>query len=620
MMNDLSKKLAKLSPEQRELFELLMQKENNSSVRPPALRKNDKIIAPLAYAQQGLWIAANTGSTSPFHHPLAFRISGPLDVVILEQSLTMLCERHEILRTTYIVENGEAVQVINRPEKYSIPIVDLQNLNSEQKRSETEKIVNEEGVRPFDLVSGPMLRIKLIKWNTEEYVLIIVANSFISDGFSFGLLLNEFGSCYKSFINNESPKLSTLQVQFSDFAIWQKEMIEGGFFNDQFEYWKNQLKNCPPKLNWPVQDIESLPFNFKGETYPFLFSADFSSSLRNFARTLSVTPFMLFLTSIKLLIHKITMQDDFVIGTLASNRSNSELEPLIGYFGNNIILRCRPDSTLSFRQIIENFNDKVLESFANQDYPFEKLLEESSKEGTELTVPQLQVMFVLHDHAADEDFNLQNVNLNIFPVKKQTSIFDLYFRVIDAKGEIAGSVEYNSDIFDVMTIKIIVEIFKDLLEKFIKYPDKKIVDINIIEDSMRMQLIHTWNNFVQKKLQKEEAVKSLTNHKSALYVKPETEIEQTIVSVWEKVFKLDKVSVNDNFFDLGGKSLQLMEVHNRLQKMIDKKITIIDLFEYPTVKTLAKYISNDQNNSNDLKASFDRAQTRRESRIARKRN
>lgn len=299
-MTILNKELENLSDEQRELFELLLEKEGVDFSQLPITRRTCKGSAPLSYAQHGLWLAVKTTPSNPFNHSLGFRIHGMLNSTALERGLNEILNRHEILRTVCSIADGELVQIVNVPCTLTIPIVDLQNLRNEQKEIEALRLAVEEAQQHLDLERGPLLRTKLVRLDEREYIFILTTHTFITDGFSQGILLRELGKLYDTFSQGNPSPFHELPIQFADFAVWQRRIINSEVFNNQLAYWKQQLKGSPAKLKWPIDRASTSIQSYYGKTKSFTLPIELSESLRALARKEGVTLFMLLLASIKI--------------------------------------------------------------------------------------------------------------------------------------------------------------------------------------------------------------------------------------------------------------------------------------------------------------------------------
>ena len=603
-----------LTERKGEILALLRQSNASPSASYPSLQPTSRDgELPLSYAQHGLWLTAQTTDHPPFNQPLAFRIDGPLDVALLERSLNEIVRCHEILRTSCAIVDGEPVQVVMPSYRLAIETVDLQNLTANELESAVMRLATEEAQQPFDFAQGPLLRAKLLRMDDEAYVFILTTHTFVSDGYSQGILLQELGQLYEAFSKGEPSPLPENPVQFADYAIWQRQMLQEEHLSSQLAYWKQQLKGSPSMITWPVDNIGPTVLTYRGKTKYFLLSEDLSESIRILGRQEGVTLFTVLLAALKTLLYRLTEQVDLIVGTTVSIRSRSELEGLIGYFANNLLLRTQLSNYLTFRELLLQCHEVIADAFAHQDFPFEKLLEELSIDPEISPMPLLQVVFVLHDHVAEEDLQLPGLSLKKFPVQRGAASRHLNLHMVNANGPLSGSLEYSTDFFDRGTIDLILGHFQTVLKCIATDPQQRIAALPVLREGERDELIQTWNNALLNVAANKDlpASDGLKQGQHAPVVTPQTELERFIASIWQEMLELEDVGIHHNFFDLGGRSIHIIQVHSRLKELLKRDVSIIDLFKYPTIHLLSQHLSWEQNEQASLRQSYNRADLRR---------
>jgi acyl carrier protein len=606
-----------LTEHKREILALLRQAKpffGVSSLPLQPTSRDGKL--PLSYAQHGLWLMAQMTHHPLFNQPLGFRIDGPLNVAVLERCLNEIIRRHEILRTTCSVVDGEPVQIVMPSYTLVIQTVDLRELTPNERESAAMRLATEETQQPFDLARGPLLRAKLFLMGHQSSVFMLTTHTFVSDGTSQGILLHEIGQLYAAFSKGELSPLPEHRIQFVDYAIWQRQMVQGQHFFPQMAYWKQQLRNSPSTLTWPVKNVSPTILTYRGETNYFSLPADLSESIRDFSRQEGVTVFTLLLAALKTLLYRLTEQTDLIVGTTVSNRTRSDLEALIGYFANNLFLRTQVSEVLTFRELLAQCQKVIADAFGHQDFPFEKLLEELSIDPEISQIPLLQVVFVLHDHVAEEDLQLPGLTIKEFRVQRGAAARHLHLHMVNAKGPLSGSLEYSTELFDRSTIDLVLDHFQSVLKCVISDPQQRLGSFPFLNKGERDELIRAWNNAHSKVTADHGTtpLKILKHDGPADEILPQTELERIIAAIWQEILEVQGIGLYQNFFDLGGRSIQIIRAHSRLQKALKREFSIIDLFKYPTIRSLSQYLGQEQGQQSLLRQSHDRTELLRLSR------
>jgi amino acid adenylation domain-containing protein len=423
---------------------------------------------PLSFAQQRLWFIDKLSSGNTVYNiQVAVRLLGPLDQLALERALNEIIRRHEALRTSFTVHDGLPTQVIAPQYSISLPVMDLSEVPPGERETTIERVYAEEGRHSFDLAKLPLLRFGLLKLADTEHALLLTMHHIISDGWSLGVITHELGSLYEAFTKDQPSSLAELAVQYADFAHWQREWLQGQVLEAQLDYWKSQLGHQILTLKLPTDRPRPTVQSFRGERRLFTLPVELSESLKQFSRCEGVTLYMLMLATFKVLLYRYSGQDDVVVGTDIANRNRSEIEPLIGFFANQLVLRTNLSGNPTFRELLGRVREVTLGAYAHQDMPFEKLVEELQPVRDLSRNPLFQVMFIFQNNPMPA-LEIGNVAIEPIEMTQATTAFDISLALNQTpQGEINGSVRYSTDLFDVSTIERMIGHYKTLLRSVV---------------------------------------------------------------------------------------------------------------------------------------------------------
>ena len=374
----LTLRLASLSPAKRALLELKLQQGRAGLPGNMTIpRGGNRNSAPLSFAQQRLWFLNQLEPDScAYNERSALRLDGPLKVDVLRGALNAIVERHEVLRTTYaMTDGGEPVQQIGPARDVDLPIIDISEVAEDQREDEVQKIAAEFRERPFDLSKDMPLRLALIRLSSLSHVLIEVQHHIASDGWSSGVLSRELASFYTSLNEGRPNSLPDLPIQYADYAVWQREWLQGSVLEKQLGYWKGQLKNLPA-LQLPTDRVRSAVSTNHGAKVFFNLPKALFDRLRLLSNQQGATLFMTLLAAFQMLLHRYAAQDDVVVGSPIAGRMRSETEGLIGFFVNMMVLRTNLAGDPTFKELLARVRETALQAYEHQDLPFEKLVEE----------------------------------------------------------------------------------------------------------------------------------------------------------------------------------------------------------------------------------------------------
>ena len=455
---------------------------------PPIERRREDTAPALSYAQQRLWFLDQFEPDSPFYNvPAAMNLSGELDTTALSQSLSEIARRHEVLRTTFPSIAGQPVQHIAPPTPIDLPIIDLEPQTKERRDAAVRTLVAEEAARPFDLAHGPVWRALLVRLDEQEHVLLLNMHHIVTDGWSVGVLIRELSTLYESYSRAEAPLLTELPIQYADFAVWQREWLQGEVLEEQMSYWREQLSNAPT-LELPTDRPRPARQSYRGSQLTFEFSSELTEKLRDLSRREGVTLFMTLLSGWQTLLARYSGQWDLSVGTPIANRTRGELEELIGFFVNTLVLRTRLNAAASFREQLKQVREVCLAAYAHQDVPFEMVVEELQPERHLSRSPLFQVMFALQNAPVGE---LQLPGLKLKPVegKLDTTKFDLSLMAMETETGLVGWFDYSIDLFDEATVARMLEHWQVLLERAVANPDQSLSTLPLLTEAERQQLL-----------------------------------------------------------------------------------------------------------------------------------
>ncbi|HID62186.1 MAG TPA: non-ribosomal peptide synthetase, partial [Anaerolineae bacterium] len=453
---------------------------------------------PLSFAQQRLWFLDQLEPGSPFYNiPTAVRLTGPLDVAALEQTLNEIVRRHEALRTTFETVDGRARQVIAPELTVPLPVTDLTDLPEAEREAEALQLASQEAQRPFDLARGPLLQARLLRLGGEDHVALLTMHHIVSDGWSMGILIQEIAALYEAFSNGRPSPLQELPIQYADFAHWQREWLQGETLEAQLSYWKQQLDGSPPLLELPTDRPRPAVQSFRGRTQAFALPKDLSRAIKDLGHQEGTTLFMTLLAAFQSLLYRYTGQETINVGTPIANRTQSEIEGLIGFFVNTLVMRADLSGDPGFRELLKRVREMALGAYAHQDLPFEMLVDALQPERNLSHSPLFQVMFVLQEAPTGAQA-LSDLTLRGVEAETGVAKFDLTLSMAeDGDGDGLGGVfEYNVDLFDAATIERMIAHFQTLLEGIVADPNRPISELPLLTEAERRQLLVEWNDTV----------------------------------------------------------------------------------------------------------------------------
>jgi amino acid adenylation domain-containing protein len=500
MMNkELLSKIADLPLERRQLLLRLWQNQkatqtagNERKLLPiRTVPRNERL--PLSLAQQRLWFFEQIQPGSAVYNELfVVRLSGWLDIGALEQSFNAIIARHEALRTTFVERDGEPVQVIAEKVHLQIPLIDLSQLSEEIQADRQKRLAIATHHRPFDLAQGPLLRARLLKRHKREHTLLLTMHHLVCDGWSRMVFMRELAAIYAAFTGGGRLQLPSPTIQYADYANWQREWLQGEVLETQLAYWRTQLADLPV-LALPTDRPRPAYQTFRGATETFTLKPSLSTALLALAQREKITPFMLLLAAFQTFLHCYTGQTDIVLGTDVANRNQPEIEGLIGFFVNQLILRGDLSGNPSFRQLLVRVRKMTTAAYSCQDVPFERIVDELEPERDLSRNPLFQVLFTVQDMPLAEP-ELPDLSFSLHPIDTGVAKFDLSLMLINDGRTFVGQLEYSTDLFDAATIARMINHFQTLLVNIVTDPDRRLSGLSLLTTTERQHLLQVLNN------------------------------------------------------------------------------------------------------------------------------
>ncbi|QYX31923.1 non-ribosomal peptide synthetase [Sphaerospermopsis torques-reginae] len=472
-------------------------KASKSVILPAIAPQPDHEPKTLSFAQSRLWFLAQLegqGTSSTYNMPIAFQIDGNLNVNALRQSLTYLLERHTSLRSYFPGFKGEPQVLITRLNDIEVlEIADLQTLDPKTQAEDVRKLADSHAQEPFDLNTGPLFKTKLLQLSEQKNVLLINMHHIISDGWSIGVFKREWEQAYAAYTAGSIPNLSPLPIQYSDFAAWQRNWLQGETLRNQENYWQQQLADAPSLLELPTDYPRPAQQSYQGKGYKHRLSKELTHKLKVLSQQHGVSLFMTMLASFNILLSRYSRAEDLCVGTVIANRTHRDIEGLIGFFVNTLVLRSKIQSEQGFIHLLQQTRQTCLEAYAHQDIPFEYLVEKLQPERTLSYNPLFQVMIVLQNmEGAGKYVNLTGLEIQEFKQNYPFAKFDLTLDLWDRDGQLDCMWGYATDLFTEETIKRMAGHFEVLLTAITENPQQPIYQLPIITPA-EIQQLQIWN-------------------------------------------------------------------------------------------------------------------------------
>jgi len=414
------------------------------------------------------------------------RLEGKLNLDVLERVINEVVRRHEVLRTRIEVYEGEPVQVVEAWERRELVIEDLTGLISERQEEEVRRIARDEARKGFDLRRAPLMRMKLLKLSEDQHVALFTIHHIVSDAWSMGVLVREVGALYQAMCEGKESPLPELEIQYADYASWQRRYLSGEVLDERLKYWKKQLGGKLSLVNLATDRPRPLIPSYRGAAVLMSLPKSLCEPLRALSRQEGVTMFMGFLTALKALLYKHTGQEDIIVGTSALNRSRAELEPLIGFFVNTLPLRTDLGGNPRFLELLRRVKEVALGAYAHQEMPFEKLVEEIKPERKLIQMPLFNIVFGMQN-APKEEARLSGLKITPLANEQETARFDLTLWITEGAEAMKAAWVYSADLFEEETIIRLHGRFETLLSSVVARPNAPLDELEMLSEAEKVQ-------------------------------------------------------------------------------------------------------------------------------------
>jgi len=437
---------------------------------------------PLSFAQQRLWFLDQLDPGSPAYNiTSAIRIKGDLNVKALKQSLDKILNRQEALRTTFGAVKGRPTQIIASDLKLNLSVIELGYLPEAEREAKVRRLAEKDALQPFDLTIGPLLRVSLLRLSDNDHAALLTMHHIISDGWSIGVFVRELSLLYKAFAHGEAPELPELPVQYADYAAWQREWFQGAVLDAQVDYWKRQLAYAPAVVELPTDHPRPPLQSFRGANKDAMLSQTLTEKLKNLSQREGVSLFMTLLAAFKVLVNRYTGQERIVVGTDVANRNRGESEEIIGLFVNQLVLYTDLTGNLTFRELLTRVRKVALDGYEHQDLSFDKLVELLQPERDLSRTPLFQLKIVFQN-ALQQTLELSDVSLTSLEFGSGTAKYDLTLFIEDTNQGLSLTIQYNSDLFETITINQFLENYELLLHSIVERPEARLSELRSLID------------------------------------------------------------------------------------------------------------------------------------------
>lgn len=524
----------------------------------------------LSFDQKRLWAFHHREPGNPLYNfPIGVRMSGLLHVEALQKALDFIIERHQVLRTTFVIEGDIPMQMIGNDCTVNMPFVDLAALPAGQREAELQNVVTEEIRRPFNVGIDPMLRANLVRINKAEHALVLTTNLIAVDAWSMNILLRELSEAYSSYCLGAVPVLPQLAIEYVDFAAWQRQWLQGRVLKSRLAFWEQQFDTRDSFHHLTTDHPRPDRRTHRAAREQFTLPEDLVKSLTAMSQREGASLFMTLMAALQVLLHIRSEHEQIVVGTCVANRHRLETENLIGLFANDVVLKTDLKANPTFRELLSRVRQTALMAYAHQDVPIGKLVEELEPNRDLSQNPLFQTTLVFQDDPIPL-LRLPGLVLSELDLEIDTAQFDLTVLVERRRG-LRTTFEYNTDLFEATTIKRVMEDYRAVLQAAVSNPEERVVNL------LRTPARHPCSRRTDGASIKEFAI-------------PKDPTEAMLVNIWESVFGARQIGIRNNFFELGGDSLQATKLLLRVEEALGKKLSIASLFQAPTIEQFALLI------------------------------
>jgi len=455
-------------------------------------RRSSTGPAPLSFGQQQLWLLAQLRPDAPMYNEgVTLRLPGVLDVPLLEKSLNEFIKRHEAWRTIFPVIDEQPVQVVQPAAPLELQVIDLRHLPESAREGEAIRLATEQGIAPFDLAHGPLLRALLVHLSDDDHRLFLTLHHIIFDGVTiYQILLPELHALYEAFSHGKPSPLAPLPIRYTDFATWQRASQQKEDFAQELAYWKEQLAGAPQVLELPADRPRPAVQSSRGSMQAFAFPSQLADALKALSSREGVTLYMTLTAAFQALLHRYTGQTDLVIGTVTSDRKRPEVQGLVGYFLNTVVLRTKMEGDPTFRELLGRVREVVISARGHEEVPFEYVVKELQPERSLSYTPLIQVMFSYQPPLPELPAGWTCSQMD---VQTYTTKFDLSVELDERAEGLIGRFVYNTDLFEDATMLRMIGHLETLLEGIVADPGEHIAQLPLLREDERRTLLVDWN-------------------------------------------------------------------------------------------------------------------------------
>jgi thioesterase domain-containing protein/acyl carrier protein len=549
--------------------------ENEMTTTP---QDQEQFSFPCSVVQKTCWYFDKANPGHPSNNiAVRFQLDGALDAARLEAALLEIVKRHEVLRTRFLMHGGEPRQIVEAAARFDFRLRDLSELPDVEQGKRAEEISSEEAVAGFNLAVGPLFRGQLLRLTAERHMLLLTMHHIVADGWSVGIVTDELGEMYEALGSTRTAVLPSLEIQYADYAIWQAEYLAGEELARSVSALKGKLDGYAP-VQFETDYPRPLNPTGAGEIRSRVLPRELTDKIKQIAEKEGCTFFMAMYAAFLALLHKETGQSDLVVKTPSAGRGRVELEPLVGWFVNPLVVRTRLDDQEGFLTLLRDARESILDAFAHQDTPFEKLMEEIRPKVLGKRQPPLPVNFILQRDFV-KPWTKAGLRLTAIPSKSAGVFVDVNFFLVERESGWRASVDISRELFATETGEGWLRAFEDLLQAFAAEPDRAIASIAL-------------TGLRQRKTAAEDS-------EAATYVAARNDTERKIISIWQGLLGEERIGANDNFFDLGGHSILATKLVGELQASFGQTIQLRELFADPTPAGMARLVSAPDMSSTD---------------------
>jgi hypothetical protein len=436
---------------------------------------------PLSFAQQRLWFLDQLQPGSAFYNvPTAIRLTGKLNLPALQHSLNEIVRRHEVLRTSFADVNGRPVATVTKTSALRLQVIDLQSVDPDRREQEVLRLARAEADRPFDLTQPPpLLRVTLVLLGRHEQVVLFTMHHIICDGWSVAVLMKEVMRLYDVYSRGIPSPLPELEIQYSDYAVWQRQWLQGEALDEKLTAWERQFGDDPPLLELPIDDCRKAGMPARAALQKLVLSRELTQELKALGQRENATLFMTMLAAFECLLHRYSGQVDMVVGTGIANRNRSEIEELIGFFVNMLVVRTDLSGNPTFKQLLARVREATLAAYVLEDLPFEKLVETLRPDRNVAGTSLLKLVF-MHQSVPMTSFSLEGLTFTPLELSNEMIYFDLMAEIADGEKGLTIRLSYNTNQFNPETIARLLTQYELLLQSVVEQPERRLLDIPVL--------------------------------------------------------------------------------------------------------------------------------------------